>query len=815
MVRKRINNILAELYFYPLTVIEAPAGYGKTTAVNDFFMEQKNKPVWISFRQMTEMSENWKKLTSGLSKLSDDRLGRLKHMDYPSNASQRSEIISILENIDFYKPAVVVFDNFECCRDRQFIQLIMQIMEEEPGNLHFVILTRDITELDFVELLAAGKCLVISQHQMKFTTEEAMEYCALRNTNLTEPEIQKVIRYTDGWISMLYLVLNGIEEKIPVGLSSTLDELIDKTLFSNISKELQNFILRLSFMDCFTLQQAKYVTGYRETNILVRELRKKNAFIYYDNGDRKFKIHPVLLDFLRSRQTFSEEESSRIYNRLGEWCLQQEELPEAYAYLARAGEAEKILSHLNSMTQRGKLCMKFEGVDEIFASVPQNILYKYPVAYLRYLFHAILNQKKKVTQDLTDRLHSIEACYLTKSDLTESERRRILAEILCVRKFTAFNRLPEMHAYNEKIAALLENNQLSVIQNKDEFTFGSPHYLYIYFRDAGSFRTIASLAQESVHVHFSNGCGMGSDSLAAAEYACETADYDRALLESRKAVYQAEVKAQWSVVICAEFTMIRAALAVGKTEMANEVIQQLRDLVKKQNSAVYSSTVQLCMGYVFSSIGMTEKIPQWLRKGDLSVLSTFFGGLGFDRLVYAKVLLAQGEYLKLEALADVFRSSFAIYQNRLGFIHIAALQAAAKSQLEGVNKAVPLLKAALQMAEEDKIILPFAECAGHLLPVFKAMNQKEQRNPFTRKVWLSCADYLEKLNGIMTRKPELTEREKEVLTLLSEGMNRNEMAQRLCISPATVKRHLENIYHKLEVEGRTAAVKMALSGGLI
>ena len=59
------------------------------------------------------------------------------------------------------------------------------------------------------------------------------------------------------------------------------------------------------------------------------------------------------------------------------------------------------------------------------------------------------------------------------------------------------------------------------------------------------------------------------------------------------------------------------------------------------------------------------------------------------------------------------------------------------------------------------------------------------------------------------RAGELTLRELEVLDLVAEGMTNGEIAQRLWISPGTVRRHLENIYEKLGVHTRTAAVAAA------
>lgn len=817
LIRKRINSLLSDIFSFSLTIIEAPAGYGKTTAVRGFLPSQKAWPLWISFQPINEAPEYfWEKLSEGISEINISAGNALKSLGYPANAVRRNQVLSIMNRLELTERTVMVFDNYELVTDPFFGRLLLQLAEDGIENLYLIIITRDTTGLDYLPLFSKGKCTIISQQQIKFTRDEVREYCALMDSRVTNAQIEKITEYTDGWISLIYIVLLGLKENIPIGFNQTLDELIDQTLFLVLDDDLKQFVLRLSTMHSFTVQQAAFVTGRKNAVELLRRLQKKNIFIWYDHHEGRYKIHPVLLDFLHTKQDFTPEEQRELNRRLGEWNLKQNDLPAAYMYLARAGEAEQIFKSLNSPERIRNEYTDFEGADTLFATAPGELLFTYPIAYLRYLFFAILSQRRAVTCTIAQRLDELTQFYLHNENLIEDEQNRYLAEITCVRKFLVFNDLPRMTSYSKEIARLLNGKKSFIVGQNDEFTFGSPHFLYLYFRDSGSFkRLVSTFTNDFSHPSFSDGCGTGCDSLAFAEYALETGDLGSAALESQKAIYKAETKAQWSIIICAKFCGMRAAAAAGNISIIHETIRQLQLDINKLNNPVYNSMLELCKGYLYASMGMRDSIPLWLKTGDMSSLNLFYGGIGFDMLVYAKTLLACEEYVKLEALHDSFEQSFNAYHNRLGLLYNEILLAAARAHLYGIKAGIPRLEFALNMAQSDKIVLPFAECAPHLLPMLDSLSETEKQNSYFQCVWQLCRQYERNIRRILPKKHELTARELEILSLLSEGLNRNEIAAHLVISPLTVKTHLQSIYKKLDSDGKSSAVKIARLNGYI
>ena len=498
LIRERMNRLLSDIQRYPLTIVEAPAGYGKTTAVLDYLSFSGFRSFGLSFHADDAPLELlWTKLADAISKIDAAAGSALKSLGYPVDALQRDRILSVLNSMELDEPIAMVFDNYEQAADPRFGYLLIRVAEEEITNLHLIVITRDTTSLNFVSLLSKGKCRLISQPQIKFTEEEIREYCRLSSPDISSKETEQVSVYTDGWISMAYMMVLDLAEGIPIGMTHTLEELIDQMLYQNQDGDSQLFLRQLSVIDDFTAEQAAFLTNNVRTNELLQRLHRKNAFLFYDEREKVYRIHNVLLDFLRKRQNFTPEEQQVLYRRLGEWHLGHGDLFHAYTYFARAGETERILADLNSDVPAQNLFVNFDGADVLFATAPDELLLRYPIAWLRYLLNAFVTQKKEIMRDLHCHLDELEQYWQEKTNVDSGERGRVLGEILCVRKLLAFNDMEKMHTFNESISRMFNGRQSSLMIQGNEFTFGSPHYLYIYFREKGSLRRLTDLCQSS------------------------------------------------------------------------------------------------------------------------------------------------------------------------------------------------------------------------------------------------------------------------------------------------------------------------------
>jgi len=815
--RARIDAALSAVFEYPLTILEAPMGYGKTTAVKMFIKNQNIRPFWFTFSDLSD-SENafWDSFTENIMEMNKQAGTVLKSLGLPADAPQMERVLHTLGKVKFEENYLMVLDDYHLARDARLNSLLLRMSQEEVENLSILLITRDTTGLDFVELLSRGQCYLLPRQLLKFTEAELGDYCRMMLEHISESDLKQVWQHTDGWISFAYIFLLGLENGIPVGMGTTMDNMLDRAMFSRYDSAMQDFLLRLSIMGEFTAEQAASVTQISDASQRLKLLNRENAFVFYEEKTGKYYIHQVLQNYLQRIRPFSDEELRGLYGRLGDWMLSRQEFLSAYRYWNQAGREKDILSHLDDPKNIRNEWLDFDGADEMFDRVPRTLLFQYPFAYLLHIFYSILLGKENSILSWGERLDELEQYYTEKDGMDQTYRNRIFGEILIVRKFTRFNDVVAMSASDEEIARLLNGQSSYITLQSNEFTFASPHYMYLYFRDRGSFGALAKLLSKNVgYAKFSGGCGTGSDSLASAEYALETGDLELVAAHCRKAIAKAENMSQTGVVICAKFSLIRLRLVEGRTTEALSLLSQMEQEVEAMNSPVYNTTVDLCKGYVFACLGQPERIPSWLQTGELRDADFFSQGIAFNCIVYGKTLLALGKYEELEARIPQFQICFDEFSNRLGLIHNLIFEAAARCHLYGLEKGVPALEAALIEAQPDNLVLPFAENASHIMGMIKRVIQKSSGNEFYSRILALCQQYESSLSGTSYPVVTLSQREIDILSLAALGLSRRDMAARLYISEETVKTHFKNVYQKLGVNSKVAAIKLARDRGYL
>jgi len=503
--------------------------------------------------------------------------------------------------------------------------------------------------------------------------------------------------------------------------------------------------------------------------------------------------------------------TKEIYHRAGKWYLDQHDYTQAFRYLVQGEAYDTLLEALE------KPALYINANDRpmlirYFDTIPQQQKDRHPIAYLKFILLFVISGDRQRGLELLNQFEKDHG----QKELGPEQVIEIQAAINLIKMFLAFNDAELMISSYVEIALNLLDGGVSIIaSHQGPFSFGSPHFTFIYYKEAGAYKKTSALSFEK-YAQLSGGAGMGSEALSLAEYALETGNFDAVEGYAFKAIHKARTKSQTSMVVCATLTLARLYLVQNNYSEALLLLGNLADEVASNVETILLDTYDLCLGYFYASTGEIKKMPRWISEGNLSVNAQLFQGLVFSYVVYGKILILSEDWLKAEALCETFSPYFDVFHNQLGYIHNYTHLAIAVHKQGDSGKAKEHLNRALRIGQADGIVLPFVENSTNLLPLLKHFNQEDDLDmDYVYRLVELCTTYAPVFAGPLVPKNPLSPRESEVLRLIAKGLSRKDIAEKMFLSTGTVRSHIQNIYNKFNVNKKSDALQKAMEMNIL
>lgn len=813
LTRKRIIQKLENIFSYPLSIVHAPIGYGKTTAVQQFLESQTREldVVWVPLVNSGGSTRYlWEHM---LDALPDGPMRSiLARQDFPDSAAGQVELVDALADCMLSRPLVMVLDDFQTIQELSVFALIKLVVQRRIHGLSIVLITRDLSRLDAAGLYQKQLCFTLTEKALRFTEEEIGRYFAAAGCELNAEETAWVSRYTEGWISMLYVLLKNAQRGLPVGKSNTINDIIEQNLYGPLDQASKVILCKLSFLDSFTVSMALYVISDLQVSYSLQTLIKQGTFIVYNEWDKSYRIRSPLREFLLERAKFAGLDFQEFYRRTGEWYLREKCYARAFEYLYKAGEVDAILEQCNAENAQESLFTTLQQIRPLFESLTKAQRLKYPLACLQYIyFQSLQDGEPSSTSRCRTYLDQLE-CDIRSSDFSCEYKNSLLGEVYVVRVSVVYNDIDAMALCSRRAAEYFSGGCSCIVTRRKEFTYGSPHLLYCYYRERGSMlAAMRSLVENSAILSAPiNGGGSGCDAVAQAEYLLEIGDFEHMEQYAYKAIYKARVACQTSLTLCARFALARLEILRGSNR-GPQGMEPVREEVLREKNPVLNTTLDLCSAYLSALLGHSEEIAPWICAGDLSQAAFLEQGKSFYYTVRAKTVLLSKDYIRLEAECELAQRHFERYNYQLGILHNYLCLAVARLHLQGLEAGCTVLEKALEIGRADGIVMPFVENApyiGQMLEHLRLQNRQEP-SAYLEKLVLLGEEYRCRVEELNVDLVTLTDREQEVLQLLADGFKHEEIGAKLFISVTTVRYHIKNIYRKLGVNNRVLAIQKA------
>lgn len=856
-----------------LTLIAAPAGFGKTTLLSVWIPLSPRCVTWLSLDEGdNDPTQFWTYFISSLQSLRPD-LGAsaLALLQSPQAPPLPATLTVLINGLSAFPDAfAIVLDDYHLIDSRSIHEGLTFLIDHQPPNMHLVITTRADPPLPLARLRARDKLTELRANDLRFTAEEAAAFLnQVMGLNLSAEEVAALERRTEGWIAGLQIAALSMQRRDDTkefiqAFSGShrhiLGFLADEVL-NQRPKGTLNFLLQTSILERLCGPLCEAVTGNLGGQETLEELEHANLFISaLDNKGMWYRYHPLFAEVLQARLQRSQgERVPELHRRARNWHAQQGMMVEAVRHALAStdfAEAAQLVNRIApTYIHRGELKTLLRWIDSLPAEHVFNngelLSYK---GWLLYLTGQVDQAK----------MHADKAqAYITRD--TKSVARGRMALLYA-----------QFAIVNESITAAIEYalEALDLIGEEDLFfkslaltTLSGTRIIVGDTRDAiANLREAAQIGEKVVHPLATlsayakladqlNWHGKLQEGRAICNHAMSlyvdpsgqpSPISGIAFIEGAKLAYEENdldlFNQYLSVAITQEeflgmmgltFEIIHvqtlADWAGGDIDGALAKARQGRILAEKVGLKGYISIFAALEADLFLKIGNLVAVKNWIEAAKIA--STKSNDLLHinESIVFARCLIIQNRLCDASKLLKGLEETVIRAEYTRHLIAILILKALLYQRQHDYNQAIENLKRALQLAAPQnyrRVFLDEGKPMRGLLADFHS-NLRKKVSKSVDHSSLQILAYSEKLllgfsqpTPITTQKlgtsiEALSERELEILRLISMGLTNQEIAQTLVIAVSTVKSHINHLYTKLGTQRRTQAIVIAREFGLL
>ncbi len=356
--RPRLGERLREGTRRNLTLICAPAGFGKTTLLSEWRTMHSDAEYPVAWVSLDEGDDDPARFLSYLvaalqtieADVGETALASLHSPQPPSIESVLTTLINEVAGIsnDF----VLVLDDYHVIANEAVHDSISFLLDHLPPQAHLVIASRADPPLPVARLRARGRMTEINAEDLRFTPEEAAAFLEdVMGLSLSTREVEALEERTEGWIAGLQLAALSMRGREDISgfiaaLRGTnryvLDYLAEEVL-PRQPDDVQNFLLHTSVLGRLSGPLCDAVVASAESQAMLLRLERANLFLVpLDDERRWYRYHHLFAEVLRSHlQQAHPERMSELHRRAGDWYARHDMAVEAIGHLLTGGDFTK------------------------------------------------------------------------------------------------------------------------------------------------------------------------------------------------------------------------------------------------------------------------------------------------------------------------------------------------------------------------------------------------------------------------------------------------------------------------------------------
>jgi LuxR family transcriptional regulator, maltose regulon positive regulatory protein len=848
-----------------LTLLSAPAGFGKTTLLTEWIPHSPYCVAWLSLDgDDNDPARFWSYVVAALQMLHSD-LGNsaLISLEAPRSPPIEAVLTSLLNDVAaFPNRFALVLDDYHVIDDPAIHAALTFLLDHAPPQMQLIISTRSDPPLPLARWRARQQLIELRAADLRFSATEAATFLnQVMGLKLSGEEIKALEAHTEGWIAGLQLAALSMQGRDDVGSfirsftgshAYIIDYLAEEVV-QRQTAEVQTFLFKTSILDRMCGSLCDAIADRSDSQQLLEQLGHANLFITpLDDRSEWFRYHHLFADMLQARLRRDHPNIvPELHRRASRWYERQRLTPEAINHSIKAADYEQAAALIEQAAP--------VWLDAGTINILHGWLDSLPEAVVRGRPH--LNLTRALVQvyvgdvaGFEARLRETEQAVRAANTLPVSEKHDLLGEIAALQARAAFNRneLIDIDQLRASLASVTEDNfrvrallvlaigyaerlngnlveaanfyrqaaTLTQRQGDETQTINILGFLAELQEMQGRLHEAASTYQQALQLATSSDGQLrlvaGTACIALGKLLREWNDLELAEHYLRQGLEIGQHSGVKGIEFHSALALSMVLQAQGRSRAADEMIQCAVEFAQQLGlrpmmvrAATVDAQLQLMRGHWLAA-------AHWAQANSIGVADDLSEALEVEHCTLARLMIAQHQ--PDDALSLLNRLLAAAQQaGRLrAVIEILALQALTHYACGDSTEALTTLGHALTLAEPEGYIRTFVDEGEPMrLLIANCRVQLEQHDGHLKS-------YVDKLLAAfpiarsVSRAPQignliepLNDHELEVLRLTAEGLSNREIADRLSIVVGTVKWYLNHIYTKLDVHNRTQAVARA------
>jgi LuxR family maltose regulon positive regulatory protein len=868
-----------------VTLVCAPAGFGKTTLLAQWIQTINRPTAWLSLDEHDNEPRVFvRSLTAALQSAFPETFHGITSLFETPRFPSVDQVVSLLINdlADMADDLILVLDDYHLIRTREIHSLLDLLIEHLPPQLHLVLATRSDPPLPVHRWRAQGYLSDLRPTDLRFTLEETEAFLDHELGKHVERETAVALEErTSGWIALLRLVALSLRhtsdittfmEQLYRYADHSIQSYLLEEVLAQVASEVQDLLVKTSVLEQFCAELCTVIIGndtsLEHVQAALDWLEHSNVFIIpLDELKGWYRFHHLFGQLLKQRlQTLSSaEELALLHRRASMWYAGQGLIEQAIDHALSAGDVSGATNLVEA-----QFFPAFEGeqlaqMEHWLGLLPQEQIQGSPCLLVA---KAWVVQARGQLKDLPHLLTTAELLLATSAssarDEDDPQRRLLKAQIAIlwsqIQYFTgqmqasmesSRSALEWLRPGDEYVASLAliwqawsrqaigyEDAALAALNNalreQSMQLNGTARLLFAQawvYLSAGKLHqvelTARHLLQVAQEAHIALSLNFAHWFLGVVYYEWNNVD---AAIYHFSAVIANQHQAHFWVVEDALRGLALAYQAQGLNAQAQETARTLLELVQEQHNVEGLMAAYAFCGRLALVQNDEEQAEQWLDMAGEQAVRGPMPFLEDPPVTKAWLLLAKGDEVSVThgqvLLAHLLQHVEAIYDTRK-LIEVLALQALAYDLQHRESEALEVLERALALARPASFIRTFAD----LRPLAKVLHELRKRRRSRQEVDRKSDTYLQQILAVMNSSvvpavlteallqqeglEPLTDRELHILRLLEKDLTNKEIAKELVVTTGTVKVHTSNVYRKLSVNNRRAAVSLAKTLGFL